>query len=123
MAGVAAPQRGVRTLPVQVAGAQGWSDGQMMLAVLLLNVIGHERVSDVDALEADRSLCRLVRDYEPELLGVMSALLAARFRGGRGRTFPSANAVHDWLRRFHKVVRHARNRRLVLQMAHAQRVR
>ena len=90
-----------RSLPVQVAGAQGWRDGQMMLTVLLLNVIGHERVSDVDALEADRSLCRLVRDYEPELLGVMPAVLAARFRGGRGRTFPSANAVHDWLRRFH----------------------
>ncbi len=62
-----------RTLPVQVAGAQGWRDGQMMLTVLLLNVIGHERVSDVDALEADRSLCRLVRDYEPELLGVAPA--------------------------------------------------
>ena len=90
-----------RNLAVRVAGAQGWSDGQMMLTVLLRNVIGHERVSDVDALEADRSLCRLVRDYEPELLGMPPAALAARFRGGRGRTFPSANAVHDWLRRFH----------------------
>lgn len=39
--------------------------------------------------------------YEPELLGVEPAVLAARFRGGGGRTFPSANAVHDWLRRFH----------------------
>ena len=90
-----------RNLAVRVAGAQGWSDGQMMLTMLLLNVIGHERVSDVDALEADRSLCRLVRDYEPDLLGAPPAALAARFRGGRGRTFPSANAVHDWLRRFH----------------------
>ncbi len=90
-----------RDLAVRVAGAQGWSDGQMMLTVLLLNVVGYERVSDVDALEADRSLCRLVRDYEPELLGMPPAALAARFRGGRGRTFPSANAVHDWLGRFH----------------------
>ena len=90
-----------RSLPVRVAGAQGWSDGQMLLAVLLLNVVGHERVSDVEALERDRSLCRLVRDYEPELLGLPAAALAARFRGGRGRTFPSANAVHDWLGRFH----------------------
>ena len=73
----------------------------MMLTMLLLNVIGHERVSDVEALEQDRSLCRLVRNYEPELLGMPAAALAARFRGGRGRPFPSANAVHDWLGRFH----------------------
>ena len=68
---------------MQVGGAQGWRDGQMMLTVLLLNVIGHERVSDVDALEADRSLCRLVRDYEPEILGGVPAVLAADPGTGR----------------------------------------
>ena len=93
--------RVLRDLPLQVAGTQGWSDGQMMLAVLLLNVVGYARVSDVDALENDRNLGRLVRAYEPELLGMPAATLAQRFRGGRGRTFPSANAVHDWLGRFH----------------------
>lgn len=90
----------LRSLPVRVAGAQGWSDGQMLLAGMLLNVVGHERVSDVGALEADRSLCQLVRTYETELLWMPGAALAARFRGGRGRTFPSANALHDWLGRF-----------------------
>lgn len=87
-------------LPVQVCGAQGWTDGQMMLAVTLLNIVGYEHVSDVDALEEDASLCHLVRDYEPELLGLPAAALARRFRGGRGRTFPSANSIHDWLLRF-----------------------
>ena len=87
-------------LPVSVAGRQGWSDGQMMLAVLLLNVAGYERVSDVSALEEDASLCRLVRDYEAAVLGLPAALLARRFRGGRKRTFPSARSVHDWLGRF-----------------------
>jgi len=87
-------------LPVSVAGRQGWADGQMILAVALLNVVGYERVSDVDALEEDASLCRLVRDYEEEMLGLSAEGRARRFRGGRRRTFPSANAVHDWLRRF-----------------------
>ena len=87
-------------LPVSVAGAQGWTDGQMLLAVALLNVVGYERVSDVDALEEDASLCRLVRDDEEEMLGLPADVLARRFRGGRGRTFPSANSVHDWLLRF-----------------------
>ncbi|MDE0303063.1 MAG: transposase [Gammaproteobacteria bacterium] len=87
-------------LPVQVCGAQGWTDGQMMLAISLLNIVGYEHVSDVDALEEDASLCRLVREYEPELFGLPAAALAHRFRGGRGRTFPSASSVHDWLLRF-----------------------
>ena len=90
----------LRDLPVPVAGRQGWTDGQMMLAVALLNVVGYERVSDVGALEEDASLCRLVRNYEEELLGLPSDVLARRFRGGRARTFPSANALHDWLGRF-----------------------
>ena len=90
----------LRNLPVPVAGTQGWVDGQMMLAAVLLNVVGHDRVSDVDALEEDHSLCRLMRKYEPEILGIPAKALSARFRDGRERTFPSANAVHDWLGRF-----------------------
>ncbi len=87
-------------LPVPVAGRQGWHDGQMMLSLLLLNVVGHERVSDVAALEEDASLCRLVRAYEEAVLGIPAAQLARRFRGGRKRTFPSARSVLDWLGRF-----------------------
>ena len=91
----------LRKLPWRVAGWQGWSDGQMLRAVLLLDVVGYERVSDMGELEKDRSRCRLVRDYEAELLGLPTASLAARLRGGRVRAFPPANAVHEWLARFH----------------------
>lgn len=87
-------------LPVRVAGAQGWTDGQMMLTLLLLNIAGDTRVSDVAALESDLSLCRLVRDYEEAILGLPAPELARRFRGGRDRTFPSARSVLDWLARF-----------------------
>ena len=87
-------------LPVQVSGPQGWTDGQMILSLLFLNLVGDSRVSDVEALEADRSLCRLVRDYEEAVLGIPAATLARHFRDGRHRTFPSARSVLDWLFRF-----------------------
>ena len=55
----------------------------MMRTLLLLNIVGDTRVSDVAALEADLSLCRLVRDYEEAILGTPAPELARRFRGGR----------------------------------------
>ena len=90
----------LHALPTPVAGSQGWTDGQMILTLLLLNIVGDTRVSDVAVLEADLSLCRLVRDYEEAILGIPASELARRFRGGRGRTFPSARSVLDWLVRF-----------------------
>ncbi len=81
--------------------SQGWSDGQMILAVLVLNMAGLDRVSDIEVLEADRGLCALVRRFEPKLLGVSRGSLARRFRGGRERCFPSARSIRDWLDRFH----------------------
>ena len=80
---------------------QGWTDGQMLLTVTLLNCLGLERVEDVEQLEADAGLCRLVRRNEKRLFGVGPRWFARRFRGGRGRTFPSARSVHEWLARSH----------------------
>ena len=79
---------------------QGWSDGQMILAVLLLNLCGHDRVSDIDRLESDAGLTRLVRRCEPALFG--RSPRERRFRKGRSRCFPSARSVRDWLGRFHR---------------------
>ncbi len=99
-----ASRRVLAALPEAGGGrSQGWSDGQMMLAVLLLNVAGFDRVSDIDRLEADRGLCALVRRFEPRLFGVSRGSIARRFRGGRERCFPSARSVRDWLDRFHVV--------------------
>lgn len=81
--------------------AQGWSDGQMILAVLVLNIAGLDRVSDIDMLEADTGLCAIVRRFEPKLFGMSRRAIARRFRGGRERCFPSARSIRDWLDRFH----------------------
>ena len=49
---------------VAVSGAQGWSDRQMVSALVLLNLAGGESLDDLDRLEADSGLCRLVRAAE-----------------------------------------------------------
>ena len=46
---------------VAVSGRQGWSDRQMVSALVLLNLAGGEGLDDLDRLEADGGLCRLVR--------------------------------------------------------------
>ncbi|MDE0242158.1 MAG: hypothetical protein OXI95_03200 [bacterium] len=81
--------------------ARGWHDRQMMLALVLLNVAGLDSVSDIDRLEEDRGLARLVRSYEGRILEVSKRTLAARFPGGCERCFPSPRTLRDWLDRFH----------------------
>lgn len=73
----------------------------MMLAVVLLNVAGFDRVSDIDRLEGDAGLCALVGRFEPKLFGLSRRAIARRFWGGRERCFPSARSLRDWLDRFH----------------------
>ena len=80
---------------------QGWLEGQMRCAVLLLNILGLDRVSDIDKLEDDAALCTLMRKYEPKMFDISRRKIARRFRGGRKRTFPSARSILDWLSRFH----------------------
>ena len=80
---------------------QGWMDGQFHCAIVLINILGFDRVSDINRLERDSALCTIMRRYEPNIFGVDGPTIASRFRGGRERTFPSARAIHDWLARFH----------------------
>ena len=81
--------------------SQGWLDSQMILGIMLLNILGWDRVSDIDKLEDDKVLGQIVRKLEPYLFGRRSATLMARLRRGRKRTFPSARSVHNWLERYH----------------------
>ena len=43
---------------------QGWTDSQMIISLMLLNLAGGESVSDLDLLEKDRGLCRMLREFE-----------------------------------------------------------
>ena len=69
---------------------QGWSDAQMILTVLVLNIAGFDRVSEIEHLDADAGLCAVLKRFEPKLLGMSRRAIGRRFRGGRERCFPSA---------------------------------
>ena len=83
----------LRALPRGVSGGQGWTDGQMLLSIVLLNVLGFDCAEDLERMEADPGLCGMVRRYEPRILG--NGWRAASV--GRRRTLPSPRALLDWL--------------------------
>ena len=86
---------------VAVSGAQGWSDRQMVSALVLLNLAGGEGLDDLDRLEADGGLGRLVRAAEAY---------------GQSRRERRA-AARRWrrnLRRYHDVVQTQERRRAEL---------
>lgn len=87
---------------VTICGRQGWSDRQLVLALVLLNLAGGGCMTDIDHLEADAGLCQLVRTQETAGLnrGERRAL-TGRFRGGRSRTFPAATQIATFLEACH----------------------
>ena len=66
----ATPSGAFRDLPAGIRRERGWTDGQMLLSPCLLNILGYDCVEDVDRLEADECLCRLVGRHEARMLGV-----------------------------------------------------
>lgn len=45
-------------------GNQGWTDEQMMMPLIWLNVAGGDCVDDVRVLESDEGFCRFLREIE-----------------------------------------------------------
>ena len=85
----------LRDLPRRPSGGQGWTDGQPVLAAVLLNVPGFGCAEDLERMAADLGLCRTARRYEPRILGVGRKQLGRRHPGGRQWTFPSPRALPD----------------------------
>lgn len=91
-----------RHLTVRGEGSQGWTDSQVIMALILLNLAGGDCVADIDRLEADEGLCRVMQRVEHH--GVPRRerrALARRWRKERSRTFPSPSAVFRYLATFH----------------------
>ena len=81
---------------------QGWTDSQMIGALVLLNLAGGESVSDLDVLEGDKGLGRLLRRVESH--GSRRREREAtghRWRVERQRSVPSASAAFRYLDKFH----------------------
>ena len=83
-------------------GAQGWTDSQMVMSLVMLNLAGGESVDDLRVLEKDEGLGRLL--LMAELHQMRRAERRAqhnRWRRKRSRTVPSPTAVFRYLDRFH----------------------
>lgn len=83
-------------------GSQGRTDRQMVFSLMMLNLAGGDCVEDIEKLEADEGLCRVIRLAEASGLARKEKLgLASRWRKERTRTLPSASAIFRYLSFFH----------------------
>lgn len=83
-------------------GDQGWTDGQLVATVALLNLAGGERVEDVAILEGDAGLGAMVKRAEVQgMTRRERRLFSRRHRKGRQRAFPSVSALRRQLERCH----------------------
>ena len=89
---------------------QGWTDSQMIISLMLLNPVsstgqalaGGESVSDLDLLEKDSGLCRILREFESCGMRLSERrALEKRWRVERRRSVPSESAVFRYLEMFH----------------------
>jgi hypothetical protein len=77
---------------------QGYRDGQMVVALTLLNLAGGEAVQALDTLEHDEGLMTLLRHVERHGPSAPApATGVGRFRRERERTLPSASSVFRYL--------------------------
>lgn len=81
---------------------QGWTDSQVVLSLILLNLAGGTSVDDLKILEADEGFCEILR--KSELHGLkrkVRRVLERRWRKEKKRSVPSPSAVFRYLESFH----------------------
>ena len=82
--------------------SQGWSDAQMVLALMLLVLVGGDCVDDLERLEADDGMRLLMMRVQWHGLSRRERReLERRWRKERTRAFPSPSAMRRWLPWFH----------------------
>ena len=84
------------------AGEQGWTDSEVVMSLVLLNLAGGGCVEDVGRLEADEGFCRLL--CKAVLHGVgrkQRRAMKGRWRKEKKRSVPSASSVFRYLEAFH----------------------
>jgi len=84
------------------ANSQGWTDAQVVLSLILLNLAGGSSVEDLKILEADEGFCEVL--CKAELHGLRRKVrraLEIRWRKEKKRSLPSPSAVFRYLSWFH----------------------
>jgi hypothetical protein len=84
------------------AGSQGWTDNQVVISLILLNLAGGDCVEDIKTLEADGGFREILKRAELHGLRrkVRRALLR-RWRKEKTRSVPSPSAIFRYLEAFH----------------------
>jgi hypothetical protein len=83
-------------------GGQGWSDADVVLPLVLLNLAGGESVSDLDLLRRDEGFVRIARAVACVGLPRKEARAKARLLAKAGEVpMPSASTVFRFLQSFH----------------------
>jgi hypothetical protein len=83
-------------------GEQGWTDRQIVLSLIALNLAGGDCVDDIEKLEADEGFCRILRKAETQgMTRKEKRDMKRRWRKERTRTMPSASVIFRYLSNFH----------------------
>jgi hypothetical protein len=81
---------------------QGWTDNQVVMPLILLNLSGGECVQDLNRLESDEGLCRILRKAQKQGMNRhQRRVFLSRWRKGQQRTLPSPSAAFRYLSEFH----------------------
>ncbi|MGD9578621.1 MAG: IS1380 family transposase [Syntrophorhabdus sp.] len=84
------------------AKVQGWTDEQIILSLILLNLAGGECVDDLRILEADEGFCRILRRIELKGLTRKERRETEKlWRKEKHRSVPSPSSVFRYLCTFH----------------------
>ena len=92
-------------------GTQGWTDAQMVMSLVMLNLSGGESVDDLRLLERDEGLGRVLLAGESHKMRRADRRAQRnRWRRERRRVVPSPTAVFRYLDNFHDEAEEARRR-------------
>ncbi len=84
------------------ARSQGWSDSQVVLSLVLLNLAGGDCVDDLKIMEADEGFGAILRKSEMHSLRrKVRRAIERRWRKEKKRSVPSPSAVFRYLSEFH----------------------
>jgi hypothetical protein len=90
-----------RHVRVRTSG-QGWTDSQIVTALIFLNLAGGDCVEDIQVLEADEGFCEVLR--KAELYGIsrrQRRQILRRWRTQRRRSVASSSSIFRYLAAFH----------------------
>jgi hypothetical protein len=84
--------------------SRGWTDLQIIMSLILLNLVGGDCVDDIERLELDEGMRTLLLKIETHGMRRKERReYERRWRKSKQRAFPSASAIRRYLEQFHHV--------------------